>query len=160
NQIINSVPGMRLVAISNRTLDKAKRAYVEARVAESEIRVVDDARGVERAMEAGKYAITENAFALCEARSIDALIEITGAVEFGAHVTLHAIKHGKHFITMNAELDGTVGPLLKTYADKAGVILTGCDGDQPVVQLNLYRFVKSMGITPLVAGNIKGLQDP
>ena len=42
---------------------------------------------------------------------------------------------------MNAELDGTVGPILKRHADKAGVILTGCDGDQPGVQMNLYRFV-------------------
>jgi predicted homoserine dehydrogenase-like protein len=58
-------------------------------------------------------------------------------------------------MTMNAELDGTVGPLLKKYAEKAGVVLTGCDGDQ----LNLWRFVKGHGVTPLVCGNIKGLQD-
>jgi len=42
---------------------------------------------------------------------------------------------------------------------KEGVIFTGCDGDQPAVQLNLYRFVKSIGLTPLLCGNIKGLQD-
>jgi predicted homoserine dehydrogenase-like protein len=61
---------------------------------------------------------------------------------------------------MNAELDGTVGPILKVYADRAGVILTAADGDQPGVQMNLYRFVKSIGLTPLLCGNIKGLQDP
>ena len=60
---------------------------------------------------------------------------------------------------MNAELDGTVGPILKTYADKAGVVYSGSDGDQPGVELNLYRFVKSIGLTPLLCGNIKGLQD-
>jgi predicted homoserine dehydrogenase-like protein len=38
-------------------------------------------------------------------------------------------------------------------------VLTGVDGDQPGVQGNLIRFVKSLGVTPLVAGNIKGLQD-
>jgi len=32
---------------------------------------------------------------------------------------------------MNAELDGTVGPILKVYADRAGIILSACDGDQP-----------------------------
>src|SRR5690606_22619983 len=57
-------------------------------------------------------------------------------------------------------LDGTVGPILKWYADKHGVIVTACDGDQPCVQANLLRFVKGIGLTPLVAGNIKGLQDP
>jgi predicted homoserine dehydrogenase-like protein len=61
---------------------------------------------------------------------------------------------------MNAELDGTIGPILKVYADRAGVILSACDGDQPGVEINLYRFVKSIGLTPLLCGNIKGLQDP
>jgi predicted homoserine dehydrogenase-like protein len=63
-------------------------------------------------------------------------------------------------VLMNAELDGTIGPILKVKADQAGVILTACDGDQPGVQMNLYRYVKSIGLTPLLCGNIKGLQDP
>ena len=60
---------------------------------------------------------------------------------------------------MNAELDATVGPWIKVLADKAGVIVTGCDGDQPAVQINLCRFVESLGLKPMVCGNIKGLQD-
>jgi predicted homoserine dehydrogenase-like protein len=43
---------------------------------------------------------------------------------------------------MNAELQGTLGPLLKRYADKAGMVLTDSDGDQPGVIMNLYRFVQ------------------
>ncbi|MDB5294054.1 MAG: putative NAD(P)-dependent oxidoreductase [Phycisphaerales bacterium] len=160
NQILNSVPGMRLVAIANRTLDRARRAYVEAGVPEGDIRIVDSAKALEAAVADGKYAITDNAFAPCEAGGIDAILDITGAVEFGANVTLKAIEHGKHVVTMNAELDGTVGPLLKRLADKAGVVLSGSDGDQPGVEMNLYRFVRSIGLTPLVCGNIKGLQDP
>jgi predicted homoserine dehydrogenase-like protein len=96
---------------------------------------------------------------LCQAEGVDALVDATGAVEFGAGFAVGAIRHRKPLILMNAELDATVGPILKVHADKAGVVLTGCDGDQPGVQLNLYRFVKSIGLTPLVCGNIKGLQD-
>ena len=160
NQIINSVPGMRLVAIANRTLDRARRAYTEAGVPEDQIVVVRSAKDLEAAMAAGKYAVTDDAYAACEAGGVDAVLDITGAVEFGANVTLRAFAHGKHVVTMNAELDGTVGPLLKRLADKAGVILSGSDGDQPGVEMNLYRFVRSIGLTPLVCGNIKGLQDP
>jgi predicted homoserine dehydrogenase-like protein len=40
------------------------------------------------------------------------------------------------------------------------VILSACDGDQPGVEINLFRFVKGLGLTPRVMGNIKGLQDP
>ena len=34
NQIVNSVPGMRLVAIANRTLNNAVQAYTDAGVEE------------------------------------------------------------------------------------------------------------------------------
>ncbi|MEH2219956.1 MAG: Gfo/Idh/MocA family oxidoreductase [Nostoc sp.] len=158
NQIVNSVPGMELVAISNRQIDAAKQAYSEAGI--EEIQVVATVSELEDAIANGKYAVTEDAKLLCRAEGIEAIIEVTGAVEFGAHIVMEAIAHCKHVIMMNAELDGTIGPILKVYADKAGVILSACDGDQPGVQMNLYRFVKSIGLTPLLCGNIKGLQDP
>ncbi|MBD1804013.1 Gfo/Idh/MocA family oxidoreductase [Microcoleus sp. FACHB-SPT15] len=158
NQILNSVPGMKLVAISNRSLDVAKRAYAEAGA--EDVKVVDTVSELEDAIAQGQYAVTEDAMLLCKASGIDALIEVTGAIEFGAHVVMEAIANHKHIILMNAELDGTVGPILKVYADRAGVILSACDGDQPGVEMNLYRFVKSIGLTPLLCGNIKGLQDP
>ncbi len=158
NQIVNSVPGMRLVAISNRTLGKAEQAYREAGV--EDIETVTSVRQLEDAIHSGRAAIAEDAMLLADAGNIDCLVEVTGAVEFGAHITMRAIETRKHMVLMNAELDGTVGPLLKVYADRAGVILTGCDGDQPGVELNLYRFVRGLGVTPLLCGNIKGLQDP
>ncbi len=158
NQIINSVPGMSLVAISNRNLASAERAYSEAGV--EDFREVTSVGELEASIEKGVPAVTEDAMLLCQAGGIEAVIDVTGAIEFGTQVVMEAIAHKKHIVSMNAELDGTIGPILKTYADKAGIILTGCDGDQPGVQANLYRFVKSIGLTPLVCGNIKGLQDP
>lgn len=158
NQILNSVPGMKLVAISNRSIAEAKRAYAEAGA--EDVKEVSTVSELEDAIAKGQYAITDDAMLLCKAEGIDALVEVTGAIEFGAHVVMEAIKNRKHIVLMNAELDGTIGPILKVYADKAGVIISGCDGDQPGVQVNLYRFVKSIGLKPLLCGNIKGLQDP
>jgi len=135
NQIINSVPGMELVAVFNRNLETAKRAYVEAGIEEPV--VVRTVGELEAAIAQGKYAITDDAMLLCHAEGIDALIEVTGAIEFGAQVVLEAINHRKHVVLMNAELDGTIGSILKVYADKAGVVLSACDGDQPGVQMNL-----------------------
>jgi predicted homoserine dehydrogenase-like protein len=61
---------------------------------------------------------------------------------------------------MNAEVDATIGPILQVYAEKYGVILSACEGDEPGIQVNLYRWVKGLGLIPRVMGNIKGLQDP
>jgi predicted homoserine dehydrogenase-like protein len=149
---------MELVAVFNRNVDRAKRAYTEAGI--EDVREVKTVADLEESIRQGKSAVTDDAMLLCRAEGIDAIVEVTGAVEFGAQVVLEAIAHRKHVILMNAELDGTIGPILKVYADKAGVILSACDGDQPGVQMNLYRFVKSIGLTPLLCGNIKGLQDP
>ncbi len=157
-QIVKSVVGMRLVAISNRNIEGARRAYSEAGV--EDVRVVENISQLEEAIAKKKYAITADATLLCQAASIDAIIEVTGVVEFGAHTVLKAIENRKHIITMNAELDGTIGPILKVYADKSGVVITNADGDQPGVIMNLYRFVKGIGVKPVLCGNIKGLHDP
>jgi predicted homoserine dehydrogenase-like protein len=158
NQMINSVPGMELVAIFNRNVDRARHAYMEAGIQDTvyTVKTVE----LEDNIRNGKYSITDNADILCEAEGIDAIIEVTGSIEFSAGVILKAFEHKKHVILMNAEVDGTIGPILKTYADKAGVILTNVDGDQPGVEMNLYRFVKSIGVKPVLCGNIKGLHDP
>ena len=158
DQIINRTPGMQLVAVSNRTLEGARRAYLEAGV--QQVEVANDAAGVARAIARGVPVVTDDALALCAADGVDVICDVTGAVEFGAHVTLEAFAHGRHVVTMNAELDGTVGPLLKQRADAAGVVFSGVDGDQPGVEVNLHRFVRGLGLEPLVCGNIKGLQDP
>ena len=157
-QIALSVPGMRVAAIANRTLEGARRAYLEADVAG--VCVVETLTQLERAIESGVPAITEDAMLLCRAAGIDAIIEVTGTIEHAAHVTLEAIAHRKHVVLMNAEIDGTIGPILKTYADRAGVVLTTADGDQPGVMMNLFRFVKGLGVKPVMCGNIKGLHDP
>jgi predicted homoserine dehydrogenase-like protein len=61
---------------------------------------------------------------------------------------------------MNAEIDATIGPILQVHAARYGVILSACDGDEPGIQVNLYRWVKGLGLTPRVMGNVKGLLDP
>ncbi len=156
-QIITAIHGMKVVAISNRTLSQARKAYEQAGV--ENIETVETVAQLESAISKGKYAITNDAMLLCEADGIDAVVEATGEIEFGAHVTLKTIEHKKHVILMNAELDAVVGPILKAYADKAGVVITNVDGDQPGVVMNLYRWVDTIGYKPVLAGNIKGLQD-
>lgn len=157
-QIITAVPGMKLVAISNRHLDGAERAYSEAGI--DDVRVVETVGQLEDAIHRGQRVVTKDVTLLCQAEGIDALIEVTGTVEFAAHVALRAIENHKHIILMNAELDGTIGPILKVRADRAGVVFTNADGDQPGVIMNLYRFVKGIGVKPVLCGNIKGLHDP
>ncbi|MCL4182254.1 MAG: NAD(P)-dependent oxidoreductase [Burkholderiaceae bacterium] len=157
-QICTAVKGMQVVAVANRTLEGARRAYREAGV--EGVRAVETVAQLERAIDKCTPVVTEDAMLLCRAAGVDVVFEVTGTVEHAARVTLEAIEHRKHVVLMNAEVDGTVGPILKTYADRAGVVLTSADGDQPGVMMNLYRFVRGIGVKPVLCGNIKGLHDP
>jgi predicted homoserine dehydrogenase-like protein len=157
HQIIQSFPGLRLVAIANRTLVAAREAYASAGIAD--MCVVESTSALEKAMREKRYAVTDDASVVCKAEEIEVIIEATGTIEYGAEVVMQAIEHGKHIILGNVELDATLGPILKSYADRAGVIYSNSDGDEPGVAMNMLRFVRSIGLKPMVAGNLKGLYD-
>ncbi len=150
--------GMRLVAVSNRTLADAARAYTQAGIEDP--RAVSNVKDLEAAIKAGKPVITDDAMLLCQADGIDILVESTGEIEFGAHVAMEAIRHRKHLVLMNAEMDATIGPILKVHADRHGVVVTNTDGDEPGVAMNLVRFVNGVGYRAIAAGNLKGMIDP
>ena len=156
-EILTRNTGMRLSAIANRTPSEAERAYREAGATGA--RTVETEAELERAIAAGEPAVTQDPLLLSKAEGIDVVVEATGQVEVGARVAAAAIEHGKHVVLLNAELDATVGPILKVRADRAGVILTNTDGDEPGVAMNLYRYVRALGFRPVLAGNIKGLID-
>jgi predicted homoserine dehydrogenase-like protein len=158
NQVVNSVPGMEMVAVYARRLEKAIDVYRYAGRDEVGVATMQDE--LEDAIRAGRPAVTEDAFLLCRSEQIDAIVDVTGSVDFGARVALEAFEHGTHVIAMNAEVDATVGPILHVYAGKHGVLFSACDGDEPGLQMNLYRWVKGLGLVPRVLGNVKGLQDP
>jgi len=157
HQILQSFPGLRLVAISNRTVAMAREAYMLGGV--TEVRVVESSSALEQAMREKRYAVTDDASILCKTEGIEVIIEATGTIEYGAGVATQAIEHGKHIILGNVELDATLGPILKSYAGRAGVIYSNSDGDEPGVAMNMIRFVRSIGLQPMVAGNLKGLYD-
>ena len=158
NQIENSTPGMRVVAISNRKVQRAVDVYKYS--GHQDVAVADTQSKLDDAIRANKPVATEDALLMARSGLVDVLVDVTGSVEFGAHVVLEAFKHGKDVVLMNAEIDATIGPILQVYAKKYGVILSACDGDEPGVQMNLYRWVKGLGLIPRVIGNVKGLQDP
>lgn len=149
---------LQVTAIANRTPQKAVQAYADA--GQEGAVICEDARALARAIEAGQPAVTEDPMLVATSPHVDVFLEVTGAVEDAIPLVLAAIGHGKHIVLMNAELDGTIGPLLKRKADAAGVVYTNVDGDQPGVEQNLWRFVKGIGVRPVLCGNIKGLQDP
>jgi predicted homoserine dehydrogenase-like protein len=158
NQIENSVPGMRMAAIYNRKPERAFSVYKYS--GHEDVATARSQAELDDAVRRGVPVVAEDVFTICRSPEIDVVIDVTGSVEFGAHVILEAFEHGKPVVLMNAEVDATIGPILRVYAKKHGVILSACDGDEPGLQMNLVRWVQGLGLTPRAVVNVKGLQDP
>jgi predicted homoserine dehydrogenase-like protein len=156
-QLGTPAPGIRLVAISNRTPEHGERAFREAGT--STWTRVESARDAESAIARGIPVLTDDPSVLTACDAIDLLVEVTGSVDPAARVILEAFDHGKHVVLVNAELDSIVGPILKAKADRAGVVVTHTDGDEPGVAMTLLRYLCSLGLRPVAAGNIKGMVD-
>jgi predicted homoserine dehydrogenase-like protein len=156
-QLGTPVPGIRLVAIANRTPENAERAFREAGV--TEWSRAASTREAETTIARGLPVLTDDPSILAACDAIDVLVEVTGTIDPAASAVLEAFDHGKHVVLVNAELDSLIGPTLKAKADQAGVVVTHTDGDEPGVAMTLLRYLRSLGLRPVAAGNIKGMVD-
>lgn len=156
-QLGTPVPGIRLVGIANRTIANAERAFREAAI--SDWQRASSAKEAEKFIDRRIPVLTDDPSVLTGCDGVDLIVEVTGTVDAAARVVLDAFDHGKHVVLVNAELDSLVGPILRVKADHAGVVVTHTDGDEPGVAMTLFRYLRTLGLRPVAAGNIKGMVD-
>jgi predicted homoserine dehydrogenase-like protein len=156
-QLGTPVPGIRLMGIANRSVEHAKRAFTESGI--TSWNLVDSSDQADKAINQGSPIITTDPTVLNNCKTIDIVLEVTGTIEYATQAVLGAFENRKHVVLVNAELDSTIGPILKLKADKAGVVFTNTDGDEPGVAMTLFRYLRSLGLRPVAAGNLKGMID-
>jgi len=83
------------------------------------------------------------------------VISTTGTIDYETRVALATLNAKKHLITMNVELQATLGTELKRLADQNGVIITDVLGDQPGSLARFIAKAKLMGFRPILGGNMK-----
>ena len=152
------MPGMRIGAISEVRPQAAIDAALLAGHDRSDIVQAGNAAAIDRAIEAGKIAVTEDLHALAAAGRIDVIIDATGNPNIGTLFALEVMKNGKHIVMLNVEADITIGRFLKEEARKAGVVYTGAAGDEPACTLEIIGFARSLGFDIIAAG--KGKNNP
>ena len=147
--------GMRPALVVNRTVASAVSAYDAARREPGRVVVSDDPDVLSEAIGAGIPAVTASFDAIEEIEAIDVVVEATGAIDEGAGVVLGALESGKHVVSMNAEVDATIGHLIHSVAARSGSVYTISDGDQPGVLLRHIEFARGLGFEIAVAVNCK-----
>jgi len=153
----NRMKGIDVVIAADIDLQRARDAYriglVEAEVIEARSPAEAD-----EAIAAGKRVITDDYRVVTDMKQIDVMLEATGVPEVGARAALRAARSGHHLAMMNVETDVTVGPILRWYAEKKGVLYALAAGDEPAACKELYDFANALGFTIVAAG--KGKNNP
>ncbi|RJR15359.1 hypothetical protein C4579_02380 [Candidatus Microgenomates bacterium] len=148
---IRNTSGMRVPLIITRRPDEAvkllKQKDFNAKIENKPERIKDLAKK--------GYICVSDDVSLIERFENEVVIEMTGTIDYGTEVGLMTISAGKHFVTMNPELQATVGAELKALADKKQVITTDIIGDQPGSLARLVNQARLMGFKVLLAGNMK-----
>lgn len=152
------MPGIEIGAISELRTDTAAKAVDIAYGKTQRWTVTKSIDDLNRVMESGKVAITDNVDHLINSGLIDVVLDATGVPSVGADIGLLAMEHGKHLVMMNVEADVTIGAYLKSEAERLGVTYSLGAGDEPSSCMELIEFVSAMG-HPIVAAG-KGKNNP
>ena len=153
------LPGLRPKSVITRTPARAISAYANAGVLQENIAVVDSVHALHKAEDEDKLLVLSELSLIQELRDIDVVYEATGDVLGGTQAALQAIERGLDFITINSDMDATIGLRLAGLAAEKGVLYTNSDGDQPGALASIINDVYSWGLQPRLVGNCKGFLD-
>ena len=152
---LHRTAGIWPALVVNRTIEAGLRAYEEAGWSRSEVVITDDPDRLSTALGEGRPAVTADPATLASVGGVDVVVEATGAMAYGARTMLEAMSAGRDVVSLNAEVDATIGYLLHHAAREHGVCYTIADGDQPGVLLRQIEDVAGMGFEIVAAVNCK-----
>jgi predicted homoserine dehydrogenase-like protein len=155
---VHQMQGIEVTAVADLDLTRARQAYAIAGYPAERIVETQSVGPANDAVRAGKFVVTDQPGLIPQIEPIESVVDATGNPEAGAHIALEAYAHKKHLVMMNVEGDITIGPILKRYADKAGVLYTLAAGDEPTALMELYSFATALGLDIIAAG--KGKNNP
>jgi len=158
SQMERMMKGIRAVAVADIAVDRVVKAYEEAGVPADDLVVTSDVAAADQALQAGKRVATPDASLLSRLSPVEVVVEASGVPEVGARVAFDSILNRKHVVMLNVETDVTVGYLLRSMADAAGVVYTVSAGDEPGATKELYNFAQAMGFRIVALG--KGKNNP
>ena len=153
--VARTLKNLRIPLIITRRPEAAKKFLEEKGF---KVRFEDDVGKIKDFADKGYISVSDNLELIKEYEN-KIVIEMTGTVAYGTDAALRVLHAGKQLVTMNPELQATVGTELKKIADKKGLVITDVYGDQPGSLSRLISNARMMGFRPIVAGNMKRYMD-
>ncbi len=181
---IRGLKGMEVLALADLDVGKTKKTLSALGISEDDYSFIDSknnsrkastdisgvrfaknifsskAKGlIKEAISRGKLIYSDSLSVLFDIDEIDIIVDATGNPEAGAYIALNTIAASKkHLVTLNVEMDVTIGPILRDFSEKYGVVYTLSAGDEPPAAKELFDFIDSLGMEVIAAG--KGKNNP
>jgi Predicted homoserine dehydrogenase len=146
-------PGIKCVAVADIDIKKCINSLESTG---QDYKIVHTIMEMHTAIEDGAVAICEDGELLARCGMVDILVEASNSIIPAAQFAITALRHNKHLILVNSEIDLIFGPYLLQLALQNNLIYTSCDGDQYGVIKHLIDEIQFWGFQLVMAGNMKG----
>jgi predicted homoserine dehydrogenase-like protein len=133
---------------------RARQAFLAAGVPDQQVASCESRAEALAALDRGMCVVLEHALPAMEL-PVEVVVEATGSPEGGALHAREAIRHGKHLVLVNKEVDAAIGPVLKHMADREGVACLPADGDQPGLLVGLVAWARQVGLEVICGGKAR-----
>lgn len=120
--------------------------------------VVDSVADIHKNVKRNWYSVSDNLDLIAE-YDTQVVFEVTGTVDYATEIALKTLDAGKHLVTMNPELQATVGTELKRLFNQKKLLISDVIGDQPGSLARLMSTARLQGFRPVLAGNMKRYLD-
>ena len=144
-------PGIRVPVVCDQNIAIAEDACLQTGLALEDLQVCHTESEANDTIAAGRTAVVGDA-QLLMGLPIEVVIEASGMPGAGASHALSAIENDKHVVMVTKETDCVVGPTLNRLAQKAGLVYTPADGDQPSLLIGLISWAEILGFEIVCAG--------
>ncbi len=148
---LGRAPGMQASIACDLDIQRASNTIAHERRPRIRPVKASDVGQANDALNKGTPVATDDSSVAIQAE-VDVVVDATGNPDIAAKHAYQSIMAGKHIVMVSVEADVLVGPILKTLADRAGVVYTAAYGDQPAIIEELVDWAVSMGFDVVAAG--------
>jgi len=149
--LIRTLPNLRVPLVISRRVSDACFALQKIGLKTT---IPNDSKRIENFCDAGVVCVSDNLDLLKDYQN-DLVVSMGGTIDYETKVAIQTLEAKKPLVTMNVELQATLGTELKKIADRNDVIITDVLGDQPGSLARFINETRLMGFETIMAGNFK-----
>ena len=147
--------GMEVSVLADTDTRLARHVFESTGVPSDSIVEADTVARAQDALRRGARVVTGSYGLAAQLEDVDIVVDVTPSPAIGAETAWSCIQHGKDVVLVNIEADVTVGRILRKLAEKAGILYTVSNGDEPGCLMELWDYVQTLGFEPIAMGKGK-----